>query len=61
MGRWKLVYKASKGSQTGHSAFGMGAYDLKTDRTECRDIAAERPRLVLELARKWEAFADAVK
>lgn len=57
-GRWKLVYKASKGRKQDIPLSAWELYDLKTDRTECRDIAAERPRLVLELARKWEAFAE---
>ena len=57
-GRWKLVYKASKGRKQDIPLSAWELYDLKADRTECRDIAAERPRLVLELARKWEAFAE---
>jgi arylsulfatase len=32
-------------------------YDLKADRTETRDLAAERPELVNELAAQWEAWA----
>jgi arylsulfatase len=48
-GDWKLV------------AEGPGApwelYDLKADRTELHDLAAQQPARVRELAAAWEAWA----
>ena len=33
-------------------------YDLKVDRTELKDLAAEKPDVAKDLAAKWEAWAD---
>ena len=33
-------------------------YDLKADRTEQHDLAAEKPDLAKELAAKWDAWAE---
>ena len=35
-------------------------YDLKNDRSETKDPAAERPETVTELAAAWQAWADKV-
>ena len=54
-GDWKLV-------RTGHT---KGArvdpwelYDMKGDRTELNDLAAEHPEIVERLRAKWESWAD---
>lgn len=48
-GDWKLV-RFSR-----HGAWEL--YDLKNDRTELRDLAAQKPELTKQLADKWEAWA----
>jgi arylsulfatase len=35
-------------------------YDLSRDRAELRDLAAQHPELVVELALEWQAWADRV-
>ncbi len=48
-GVWKLVAKGPGGR--------WELYDISTDRTESRDLAAAMPEKVRELAAKWEAWA----
>jgi arylsulfatase len=50
VGDWKLVRLGADGP--------WELYDLAADRTETADLAAARPELVRELARKWEAWAE---
>lgn len=59
-GRWKLVSEYPGSWRTLRSYPTGGAwelYDLEEDRTETRDLAAQHPRLVQELAAAWEAWA----
>ena len=59
-GRWKLVseYPGSWRTLRGYPTGGAWElYDLETDRTETRDVAAEHPALVAELAAAWQAWA----
>jgi arylsulfatase len=66
-GKWKLVYKASRRTDrdadlpTPYDLWEL--YDLDADRTETRNLAAERPEKVRQLADEWEriAVASAVK
>ena len=44
---WKLVRNGGNGV--------WELYNLKTDRTELRDLAASQPEKVKELQSKWEA------
>ncbi|MEM9702920.1 MAG: SMP-30/gluconolactonase/LRE family protein, partial [Planctomycetota bacterium] len=48
--RWKMT--ALRGEP-------WALFDLKTDRTETRDLAAERPKLVQRLAAAWDDWAAA--
>jgi arylsulfatase len=48
-GRWKLVAAGADGP--------WELYDLETDRSETRDLAASHPTLVEELRRLWTAWA----
>jgi arylsulfatase len=48
-GDWKLVAKAPDGP--------WELYDLKADRTEQHDLAAEHPEKAKELTARWEAWA----
>lgn len=57
-GRWKLVYKAAPGRTRDIPLTAWELYDMETDRTECRNLAAEKPEKVRELAAKWEEFAE---
>lgn len=50
-GNWKLVAD-HKGP--------WELYDLRADRTEVHDVAAEHPDVVRRLARKWQDWADRV-
>ncbi len=59
-GKWKLVAEYPGSWRTLRSYPSGGAwelYDLDTDRTETRDLAAQHPELVRELAAEWEAWA----
>ena len=59
-GRWKLVAEYPGSWRTLRSYPTGGAwelYDLDTDRTETRDLAAQHPELVRELAAAWESWA----
>ncbi len=49
-GDWKLVRLGGKGA--------WELYDLKSDRTEQNDLAAEKSRLAAELRNAWLAWAD---
>jgi len=49
-GDWKLVRLGRNGP--------WELYDLKTDRTELHDLAAEQPERAKELAAKWDAWAE---
>ncbi len=49
VGDLKLVRKGGRGA--------WELYDLKKDRTELHDIAAQQPKQVQELAAKWETWA----
>lgn len=49
VGDWKLVRLGGKGA--------WELYNLKTDRTELHDLAAEQPELARNLAAKWNAWA----
>lgn len=48
-GDWKLVAEGARGD--------WELYDMKRDRTERHDLAAEMPELVAKLAAAWEAWA----
>jgi arylsulfatase A-like enzyme len=50
VGDWKLVRMGRKGD--------WELYNLKADRTELHDVAAEQPERVKELTAKWEAWAE---
>ncbi|MCX7011570.1 MAG: arylsulfatase [Candidatus Sumerlaeota bacterium] len=50
VGAWKLVRLGRGGA--------WELYNMKTDRTELHDLAAEQPDRVKELAAKWEAWAE---
>jgi len=54
-GRWKLVSAYRK-----NRPISWQLYDMRQDRTELRDLAAEQPARVRELAAKWQAWADRV-
>ena len=47
---WKLVRRGANGP--------WELYNLKTDRTELHNLAAEKPDLARELAAKWDAWAE---
>lgn len=49
VGDWKLVAKGPAGP--------WELYDLRTDRTEMNDLAAQQPAKVKELRSQWEAWA----
>lgn len=51
VGRWKLVREYGRPWEL---------YDLGDDRSELRDLAADRPALTRELAADWEAWARRV-
>jgi arylsulfatase len=50
VGDWKLVRLGRKGE--------WELYDLKTDRTELHNLAAQHPERVKQLASRWEAWAE---
>ncbi len=50
VGDWKLVRLKRTGD--------WELYNLKTDRTETKNLAAEKPELAKELAAKWNAWAE---
>ncbi len=49
VGDWKLVRKGGNGD--------WELYDLKADRTELKNLAAEQPTRAKEMQAKWEAWA----
>ncbi len=49
VGDWKLVAKGPKGA--------WELYDMKSDRTEMHDLAAQNPEKVKELSEKWLTWA----
>ena len=51
IGRWKLVAANPERSETGTDTWQL--YDLSTDRTETRDLAAAHPDRVAEMAAAW--------
>jgi len=55
-GDWKLVRKGQLGKEP--KLFAWELYDMRTDRAESRDLAAEQPEKVAELSAKWEAWAE---
>ena len=50
VGDWKLVRLGRGGP--------WELYDLKADRTELHDLAAQKPELTKQLAAQWEAWAE---
>ena len=50
VGDWKLVRLGANGA--------WELYNLKADRTEQHDCAAEKPEIAKELAAKWDAWAE---
>ncbi|HEX6987220.1 MAG TPA: sulfatase/phosphatase domain-containing protein, partial [Planctomycetaceae bacterium] len=50
VGDWKLVAKGEEGP--------WELYDIAKDRTEMHDLASEHPEKVMELAAKWQAYAE---
>jgi arylsulfatase A-like enzyme len=50
VGDWKLVRFQRKGD--------WELYNMKADRTELHDLAAEQPERVKEMATKWETWAE---
>lgn len=53
VGDWKLVRAGSKSP--------WELYDLRTDRTELHDLAAEKPEMVKDLHANWERWAERTK
>jgi len=51
MGDWKLTLRRGRPRQ-------WELYDLKSDRSETRDLSAAHPDKVKALARQWDAIAD---
>ncbi|MBN2311042.1 MAG: arylsulfatase [Candidatus Hydrogenedentes bacterium] len=51
-GSWKLVSAYARGTKQ------WELYDIDADRTETRDLAAQRPDTVAELAQLYEAWAE---
>jgi arylsulfatase len=49
-GDWKLVRLKAKGA--------WELYDLKADRTEQHDLAAQMPEKATELSNEWQAWAE---
>jgi arylsulfatase A-like enzyme len=49
-GRWKLVAKGPAGA--------WELYDMQTDRTEMRNLAAEHPQRVEQMAAQWQQWAQ---
>ncbi len=49
MGDWKLVAKGPDGA--------WELYNMRNDRTELHDLAAQQPQRVAEMKAKWEAWA----
>ncbi len=49
-GRWKLVWGATGGK--------WELYDMQADRTETRDLAAEHPRRVRQMADLWRQWSE---
>ncbi|MEK6238388.1 MAG: arylsulfatase [Planctomycetales bacterium] len=54
-GDWKLVRKGATGKDA--KLYPWELYNMKTDRAELNDLAADQPDKVAELASKWEAWA----
>jgi arylsulfatase len=52
-GKWKLVAKGAKGP--------WELYDLEADRSELKDLAAEQPDRVRDMAALWQAWAERAK
>jgi arylsulfatase A-like enzyme len=57
-GEWKLVSLAPRGKVHAYRQWAL--YDLATDRTETKDIAAAHPDIVDRLAKEWLGWADSV-
>ena len=57
-GRWKLVYKAAPNASRDIPLSAWELYDMKTDRTETKNLAAQYPERVAQMAAKWEEFAQ---
>jgi arylsulfatase len=57
-GQWKLVSLAPHGPAQPYRAWAL--YDLINDRTETRDLAAERPEIAARLAGEWQRWASSV-
>lgn len=56
-GEWKLVYKAgTEVRDIPNSSWEL--YNMKLDRTETNNVAAENPKIVKRLAAKWNEFAE---
>jgi arylsulfatase len=49
-GKWKLVAKGVNGK--------WELYDMETDRTEMRDLAAQQPELVIRMAKQYGQWAE---
>lgn len=56
-GRYKIVSPEGPTPETGATGGIWELYDLSADPTETRDLAAEHPELVAELAERWTAQA----
>ena len=56
-GRWKLVFKGDNNMTEDIPLEKWELYDMATDRTETRDLAAEYPEKVKEMAARWDQFA----
>jgi arylsulfatase A-like enzyme len=55
-GDWKLVRKGTLGKDS--KLFPWELYNMKTDRAELNNLAETEPKKVVELAAKWEAWAQ---
>ncbi|GHU98797.1 sulfatase [Bacteroidia bacterium] len=56
-GKWKLVYKARDDQAEDIPLDLWELYDMETDRTETRNLASKYPKLVADMAAKWDEFA----
>jgi arylsulfatase A-like enzyme len=58
-GQWKLVGRGVAGAKKVDAAT-WELYNMQSDRTETTDLSDESPEKVIELANKWDAWAERV-
>jgi arylsulfatase len=59
-GKWKLVTKNFASSDGGSPANALELYDLGTDPTELRNVAASRPQILTRMVGEWNDWATRV-